>query len=112
MSNRNSTYRPGQSHNRRMLLPFSAFLLIIAGFAVASIEFATGSSSRRGQSVEFLWHGVQAVFGMREAENMGMVWLGRALVAGGIVLVVLWVRRKRQDAAAVEGPGPAPGTGI
>lgn len=83
------------------LLGFSSFVLFCAGFLMASFEFDTTSSTRRGAGMETLWYGFQAVFGLREAKEMDLVWVGRGLVLAAFVVLGLWIRNKVRARAGV-----------
>lgn len=78
-----------------------ALALLVGAAALASMDVESTSSTRRGQSVEGLFHGLGAIIGLEEPADAGQVWLARllALAAVAVVGAVVWRKsqRKRQS---------------
>ncbi|WP_409333275.1 hypothetical protein [Trujillonella humicola] len=94
------------------LIGFLAFLLVVAGATVAAWDYESTSSSRRGEGLETIWHGVLALVGQEQNATSGMIWIGRGVALVGVALLALYVvRRVRANRPAGARQHPTPATG-
>lgn len=89
--------------NRKKVVGAVAVVLMTASLIVASLSYKPTSGSRRGKSIEGLWHGFLVVFGVESSREAAQVWAGRVLFAGFLVALGFWIhmtvkeRRVRDD---------------
>ena len=85
------------------LLGISGIVLILGAALVASRDYEASSTTRRGAGAESIWYGVQALLGVEDPGDGGLIWLARLLAVAGVALLALWGWRKAQGRTA----GPA-----
>lgn len=82
-----------------------AGLVLIAGAAlVASRDYEASSTTRRGQGAESFWFGVQAILGVEEPTDSGLIWLARLLAVAGVAVLAFWGWRKAHGRTAAGRP--------
>ena len=78
-----------------------AGLVLIAGAALlASRDYEAASTTRRGEGAESFWFGAQAILGVEDPGDGGVIWLARLLALAGVVVLALWGWRRTRGRAA------------
>ena len=92
----------------------AGYLLLIIGASVAASDYQASSTTRRGQSLEELWHGAAMILGTEQPADLGDLSIGRGLAALGLVVLLLWIGWKvhvRRSSRVTPAPVPGPMTG-
>jgi hypothetical protein len=87
-------------------LGIAGLALIVGATLVASRDYEASSTTRRGQGAESFWYGAQAILGVEDPGDGGLIWLARLMALAGVAVLALWGWRKARGRTVAPHPRP------